>query len=86
MTPEDADRLQERGITYAPDFVINAGGVFYNVGTEALGWDPNRVERALEGIGKTLGEIYARSAAEAISTGDAAALLAEERLARGVDP
>src|SRR5439155_1447450 len=26
-TAEDADRLRERGIVYAPDFVINAGGV-----------------------------------------------------------
>ena len=34
--PADAERLAERGILYAPDFVINAGGVFYNGGIEAL--------------------------------------------------
>ena len=79
--PADADRLAERGILYAPDFVINAGGVFYNGGIEALGWDEARVERALEGIGATLTEIYERSEAEGISTGRAAEVLAESRLA-----
>jgi leucine dehydrogenase len=79
--PADADRLAERGILYAPDFVINAGGVFYNGGTEAFGWDEARVERALEGIGATLAEIYTRSEAEGISTGRAAEALAESRLA-----
>lgn len=78
--PADADLLHERKILYAPDFVINAGGVFYNGGIEALGWDAGRVERALEGIGTTLGEIYARSDADGISTGRAAQELAESRL------
>lgn len=80
-TPADADLLHERGILYGPDFVINAGGVFYNGGMEALGWDAERVERALEEIGATLAEIYARSEAEGISTGRAAEALAESRLA-----
>ena len=80
-TPTDADRLHARGVLYAPDFVINAGGVFYNGGIEALGWDEERVERALAEIGDTLAEIYARSDAEGISTGRAAEALAESRLA-----
>jgi glutamate dehydrogenase/leucine dehydrogenase len=79
--PADADRLTERGILYAPDFVINAGGVFFNGGIEALGWDEAQVERALEGIGATLTEIYERSEVEGISTGRAAEALAESRLA-----
>ena len=79
--PADAERLAERGILYAPDFVVNAGGVFYNGGIEALGWDEARVERALEGIGETLAEIYRRSEAEGISTGRAAEELAASRLA-----
>ena len=78
--PADAERLAERGILYAPDFVINAGGVFYNGGIEALGWDEARVERALKGIGDTLTEIYRRSEAAGISTGGAAQALAESRL------
>lgn len=79
-TPADAERLRDRGIAYAPDFVINAGGVFYNGGIEALGWDDSQVERALEGIGDTLAEIFERSDAEEISTGRAAEELARRRL------
>src|SRR5690606_31205535 len=35
-TREDGERLAERGIVYAPDYVINAGGII-NVGLEYLG-------------------------------------------------
>ena len=34
-TPADGDRVQQRGILYAPDYVINAGGII-NVSTEYL--------------------------------------------------
>jgi len=77
----DAERLRERGILYAPDFVINAGGVFHNVGRESLGWGDAEVEQALQGIGGTLTEIFERSDAEGISTGRAADDLAAARLA-----
>ena len=36
-TPWDADRLRDRGILYAPDYVINAGGVIHLAGYERLG-------------------------------------------------
>jgi leucine dehydrogenase len=81
IEPDDADRLRERGILYAPDFVINAGGVFHNVGREALGWGDAKVERALAGIGDTLATIYARSEADRVSTARVALDLAAERLA-----
>jgi leucine dehydrogenase len=84
-TSADAERLRERGILYAPDFVINAGGVFYNGGTEALDWDAAQVEQALAGIGETLTEIYAESDAEGVSTERAAVALAERRLANRPD-
>ena len=78
--PGDAERLRGQGILYAPDFVINAGGVFHNVGREALGWGDDEVARALEGIGGTLTEIFARSEADGISTGRAADDLVAARL------
>jgi leucine dehydrogenase len=78
--PEDADRLHERGILYAPDYVVNAGGIFHYVGIEVLGWDEAALERALEGIGATLAEIFARSQASGISTALAADELAQARL------
>ncbi len=46
-TPEDAQRLHERGILYAPDYVINAGGVIQLLGLEDHGWDEAELERNL---------------------------------------
>jgi leucine dehydrogenase len=83
---EDAVRLQEAGILYAPDFVINAGGVLYSWGTESLHWDRETVETRLAGIGETLTTIYLRSEAEAITTEVAAERLARARLGGGVAP
>jgi len=80
---DDAERLRQQGVLYAPDFVINAGGIFHNVGRESLGWGDDEVEAALRGIGDTLAEIYARSDADGISTGRAADDLVEARLAAG---
>lgn len=78
--PEAADVLTERGILYAPDYVINAGGAIGVAGTEQLGWSENQVNAALERIGETLREVYRRSAEQGISTAAAAEAIAEERL------
>jgi leucine dehydrogenase len=78
--PEDAVRLKEAGILYAPDFVINAGGVLYAWGTESLHWDRETVETRLAGIGETLAAIYRHSESEGITTEEAAERLAVARL------
>jgi leucine dehydrogenase len=78
--PADAERLREAGILYAPDFVINAGGVLNSLGAEHLGWTREQIEERLAGIGSTLEAIYARADAEGISTEAAAQQLAESRL------
>jgi len=80
-TRADADRLAKRGIVYAPDFVINSGGVFHGIGIELLGWDAERLGRRLEGIGDTLLEVYDRAARAGTSSDAAAHELAQERLA-----
>jgi leucine dehydrogenase len=80
--PEDAERLAEAGILYAPDYVINAGGVIRAWGTESLGWDAETVEHRLAGIGDSLAEIYARADAEGITTEAAAEQLARSRLSQ----
>ncbi len=41
-------------ILYAPDYVINAGGVIHLAGYERLGWDPAAVTARVAGIGETL--------------------------------
>jgi leucine dehydrogenase len=81
-TTEDSERLRDAGILYAPDFVINAGGVLYAWGTESLGWDPDTVETRLAGIGQTLAEIYVRAEADGVGTHAAAEDLARSRSSR----
>jgi leucine dehydrogenase len=78
--PVDAERLREAGILYAPDYVINAGGVIRAWGTESLGWSPEQIEARLLGIGDSLTEIYARAEAEGVTTEAAAERLARSRL------
>jgi leucine dehydrogenase len=79
-TPEDGERLRERGILYAPDFVINAGGAMHGIGLEQLGWREDELERRVEGIGETLTRIFEWADREGITTDEAAELLAAERL------
>jgi leucine dehydrogenase len=60
-TDEDGERLRERGILYAPDYVINAGGII-NVCTEYLGdGDASLVRKRIEGIPVRLEQIWAES-------------------------
>ncbi|MES2120882.1 MAG: Glu/Leu/Phe/Val dehydrogenase dimerization domain-containing protein [Pseudomonadota bacterium] len=61
-TLEDGQRLHQRGILYAPDYVINAGGII-NVCTEYLGdGDSVLVRQRIEGIPMRLEQIWAESA------------------------
>ena len=81
--PEAADLLAERGILYAPDYVINAGGAVGIVGLEQFGWTDDEVERALTRIGETLREIYGRADEAGTTTAIAADALVAARLAAG---
>jgi glutamate dehydrogenase/leucine dehydrogenase len=78
--PDDAARLRDAGILYAPDYVINAGGVIHAWGIESLGWSREQVEARLAGIGDSLAEIYASADADGVTTEAAAASLARSRL------
>jgi leucine dehydrogenase len=61
-TPEDGQRLHTRGILYAPDYVINAGGII-NVCTEYLAdGDLSLVRRRIEGIPARLQQIWSEGA------------------------
>ncbi|HLO20584.1 MAG TPA: Glu/Leu/Phe/Val dehydrogenase dimerization domain-containing protein [Sphingomicrobium sp.] len=60
-TPQDGERLHARGILYAPDYVINAGGII-NVCTEYLGdGDASLVRQRIEGIPVRLEQIWTES-------------------------
>lgn len=82
----DADRLLERGILYAPDYVINGGGamaftLIYQ-GEDRI----EELERRVRSIGTTLDRIFAESASKGDSPVLAARALAERVLARGPVP
>ncbi|MEQ1857481.1 MAG: Glu/Leu/Phe/Val dehydrogenase [Longimicrobiales bacterium] len=71
--------LHERGILYAPDYVINAGGLI-NVYGELQGWSLDRAKRKAGDIYNTLLRIFDLAKSERIPTETAANRVAEERL------
>lgn len=80
-TPEDAMRLHERGILYAPDYVVNAGGVIQLVGLEDQGWTEGELQEGLAAIGDTLRRLYADAERDGSTPAAAAERLAAERIA-----
>jgi leucine dehydrogenase len=73
------EMLADRGILYAPDFLINAGGLM-NVYSELVNMPRAEVFQKAEGIYDTTLRIFNRAAAEKITTHQAALLTAEERI------
>jgi leucine dehydrogenase len=86
LEQRDAERLRARGVLYAPDYVINAGGILQGVGIEALHWTRAELAGRLAGIGDTLREIYRQAEAEGITPNDAAERLARARLDGAAPP
>jgi leucine dehydrogenase len=80
---EDAKLLMERGVLYAPDYVINAGGLM-NVAAELDpdGYDSERVVAELDEIPATLTEIFETADRLGKPTNDVAQAIAEERIER----
>jgi leucine dehydrogenase len=82
-TPGDGDRLQARGILFAPDYVINAGGII-NVSTEYLkDGDEETVRRRIEAIPERLEEIWAESAVSGHNPARVADAMANRLIGRG---
>jgi len=71
--------LQERGIVYAPDFLINAGGII-NVYAELEGYDKHEIMRKTENIYNTTIEILESAAKNGITTNQAAVNIAKSRI------
>lgn len=71
--------LQEKGILYAPDFLINAGGII-NVYAEIVGYDKAEAMRRTENIYNTTLEIFSFAEANGITTQQAAMLMAQKRI------
>lgn len=73
--------LMKRGILYAPDYVINAGGII-DVYHERIGFDRAALIKHIEGIEDNLMEIFERARKEERPTGEVADAIAEERFKR----
>ncbi|WP_422443616.1 Glu/Leu/Phe/Val family dehydrogenase [Thermoanaerobacterium sp. DL9XJH110] len=75
-----ARRLMERGILYAPDYIVNGGGVI-NVAEELSGtpYSIERVFKKLTIIPARLKEVFSCSAAKGVTTAEAADIVTEKR-------
>jgi leucine dehydrogenase len=80
--PRHGQALMERGILYAPDYVINAGGIIEIFYEEGGDYDEHKVREHLERIGKTLATVFKRAQEEQRPTGEIADRMAEERFRR----
>ena len=79
-TPEMGDKLRERGVLYAPDYVINGGGII-NVAAEISGtYDPAWVEAKVQRLVQTLGEVLDEARSQNRSTNRVADEQARRRL------
>ena len=73
------NELESRGILYAPDYAVNAGGVI-NGCRELLGWEASQSAAKVDEIYETVLDIFRTAEAEGIPTYKAADRLAETRL------
>lgn len=77
--PEHGDILKKRGILYAPDYVVNAGGLI-NVYLELEGYSRERAERMTRGIYYNIKKVLEISEEKGLSTEQAANYMVEQRL------
>ena len=75
--------LAERGILYAPDFVVNAGGII-NIAEEFRGYRRERAERQTALIEPRTTKIFDLARAHGVPPGEAATLYARDRIAAQV--
>jgi leucine dehydrogenase len=78
-TDEVGDEVERRGILYAPDYAVNAGGLM-NVSLEIDGYNRERAMRMMRTIYYNLGKIFQISKRDKIPTYRAADRMAEERI------
>ena len=89
LTEADGEELHRRGILYAPDYIVNAGGI---ISVEAemgdAGYSVERAREKTERIHEIMTSVIRTSQAQEIPTAAAADRLAEERLAsvRAIKP
>ena len=75
--PQDAELLAKRGILFAPDYVVNSGGLI-SVAGELSGWSPARSEQHAEGVYEVTRQLFRDAAAAGVTP----MLAAERRVAQ----
>ena len=87
LDDDAADALAERGIAYAPDYVVNAGGII-NIAHEwhADGYSLDRALAQTSGIEKTTRRVFELAADERVTTARAADELARSVVLPTKDP
>lgn len=81
-TEQDGDRLAQRGILYAPDYIVSAGGVISGLDSlQPGGFNRQRAMDTVSHIYRTMGNVIAISKEQGIPTYRAADVLAEQRIA-----
>jgi len=84
LSEQHGDRLRERGIIYAPDFVINAGGIInVSVELEPKGYNEQRALEKVTNIYNAVRDILETAEREKIASNRAAILFAERKIAEG---
>jgi leucine dehydrogenase len=78
--PADDDALAARGILYAPDFVVNAGGII-NLAEEFVGYDREDARRRTANVADTVRRVFEIARDEGVSPGRAAEQVARRRIA-----
>jgi len=78
-----ADELDQRNILYAPDYVLNAGGII-NIAEEFKGYDQQRAYKEIDGIYGRMKAIFARAKTDGMTSTLAADRLAEGHLRKGL--
>lgn len=76
--PEDGRRLAARGILYAPDYLVNAGGLI-SAALASAGQGRDAINAKVEAIGSTLRRIFELAAQQGLTPEEAADRLAESR-------
>ncbi|EXJ23231.1 Leucine dehydrogenase [Alkalibacterium sp. AK22] len=75
------DLLDELGIVYAPDYILNSGGVIQVADEFNGGYNPVRAQKLIDNIYNQIEKVFAIAERDAIPTYQAADILAEERIA-----
>ncbi len=80
-SPEDGRQLHQRGILYAPDYVINSAAPYAVIGAGELGYSPERLAASVQSVADALRAIFRRARADGRPTAEIADVIAEERVA-----